>query len=96
MTEQLYDKNGVPVYPGDLIKTFHYTGSRKKKHYLYHTVVNKEGYLFMVPTSHLEPSLAKDGGVCLLRIGLTEDCEIISGMGPDLDWLPFDERPRKK
>ena len=88
------DINGVPIHKGDLLRTFHFAGARKKKYYLYHTVVEEEGELFMVPTSHLEPSLRDGGGKCLLKYGGTE-CEVISGYGPE-PYISYDDRPRIK
>lgn len=84
----VYDKNGVPVYPGDLVRTFHFTGPRRRRFYLYHTAVCVEGHLRLIPTSHLEPSKIKGGGTCWLRQELMEYAEVIDGCGPGdcLDW----------
>ena len=95
MTEQFYDKKGVPIYPGDLLKTLHFIGARRKKYYLYHTVVRGGDYLYMVPTSHLETGLARSGGKCLLKYGIREGSEVIAGYGPPPHFM-YDERPRKK
>jgi hypothetical protein len=92
---QLRDKNGVPIYKGDLLRTFHYYGARKRKNFLYHTVVEKNGYLIMTPTCHLEPSLVSGGGECRLKAGLDSSSEVIAGHGPE-PYLSFRERPRMK
>ena len=34
--------NGIEIYQGDILKSFHFTDRKKKKHYLYHTVVWNE------------------------------------------------------
>lgn len=95
-TEQSYDMKGYPIYLGDLLRSFHFVGPRRKMYYLYHTVVLEKGNLYMVPTSHLESSLANGGGKCLLKWYQTDtESEIISGHGPD-PYLTWDERPRKK
>ena len=94
--EVFYDKKGVPIYAGDLLRTFHFTGARKKRYYLYHTAVREGDYLYMVPTSHLEPSLVNGGGKCLLKYGHPEvESEVISGYGPD-PCVSYEDRPRKK
>lgn len=36
---ECHDSNGVPIYPGDLLRTFHFTGPRRRKWYLYHVAV---------------------------------------------------------
>lgn len=96
MSEQFYDKNNRPIFPGDLLRTFHYTGARRKKYFLYHTVVKGQGdFLYMVPVCHLEPTFAGGGGRCLLKYGHPEEAEIIYGSGPD-PYLCYDERPRRK
>jgi hypothetical protein len=35
MKIQYYDKNGIPILEGDLLRSYHFTGARKRKHYLY-------------------------------------------------------------
>ncbi len=34
----LYDEKGREIHPKDLIKVFHFTGARRKKHYMYKQV----------------------------------------------------------
>lgn len=36
---QLFDKNGLTILPYDLLKVFHFTGARRKKHYMYKHVL---------------------------------------------------------
>jgi hypothetical protein len=86
------DKHGREIRPGDLLKSFHFQeAKRRQKHYLYHVVVvvwdQEKPYFRMVPTSHLEPALAHNGGSCLLTPGLASNAEIIDGCGPaDHEW----------
>jgi hypothetical protein len=90
-----YDKHGRQIHKGDLIKTFHFTGARRKKYFMYHTAVEREGVLYMVPIADLEPTCANQGGTCrveaIIRAGA--DIEIISGYGPG-DILNFEDRPK--
>ena len=81
-----WDKKGREIMPGDLIKTDHFIGARRKRCYLYHTCVlthvNGNGYLRLIPTSHLEPTYKDKGGACDIRAVNTDaECEIIHGFG---------------
>lgn len=89
-----HDRRGVPIYPGDLLKTDHFVGRRGKRYYLYHTVVEVGDHLEMVPTSHLEPTLADRCGRCRLS-STRPDLEslVINGFGPG-DLLSYEDRPR--
>jgi len=35
MATKLYDKNGMIIHVGDVLKVFHFVGARNKKHYMY-------------------------------------------------------------
>lgn len=35
MTDQLYDKRGVPILRGDIVKVYHFTGPNRKRYYMY-------------------------------------------------------------
>lgn len=91
---ELHDRKGVPIYPGDLLRSFHYVGRRRKVYYLYHTAVMRDGAMCMVPTSHLEPTKAGGGGACLMSDGLAANAEVITGHGPG-DCLSYEDRPKK-
>lgn len=95
MSKQFYDKRGVPIHDGDLIKSPHFIDNRGKKYYLYHVAVLVDGYYDMVPTAHLQPSLVKDGGRCRMSQNLVSGAEVIDGHGPG-DILDFRDRPRRK
>lgn len=90
------DKNGVPIYPGDLLRSFHFRAARRRKvHYLYHTAVynDQSDCMEMVPVSHLEPTKRKGGGQCWLSQELAQCSEIIQGHGPG-DCICYDDRPK--
>ena len=93
---EVHDKNGVPIYPGDLIKSFHFTDRNRKRWYLYHVAVwNAETEnMEMVPTSHLEPSKVDGGGRCWLQQDYMGDAEVISGHGPG-DYIDYTDRPKQ-
>jgi hypothetical protein len=92
--KRFYDTRGVPIYEGDLIRSLHFIGARRKRHWMYHVVVKTGDHLELVPTSHLVPSLIKDGGRCRLSTNLA-GAEVIHGSGPD-PYLSFEDRPRRK
>ena len=94
---EAHDKNGYPIYPGDLLRTYHFRGVRRKVYYLYHVVVwnRKEKIMEMVPASHLVPSRRKGGGrAWIFKGGILHDSEIIDGVGPGEDCLYFEDRKR--
>lgn len=31
----VYDKRGIPIERGDIVKVFHFIGARRKRHYMY-------------------------------------------------------------
>ena len=94
---ECFDMHGVPIYPGDLLKSYHFTGRRRRKWHLYHVAVMVDGALRMVPTSYLEPSLASGSELpgCLLSDDLANAAEVIHGHGPG-DCLDFTDRKRRK
>lgn len=91
---ECYDKRGIPIYPGDLIRSPHFQ-TKRKKYYLYHVAVFNGEYMEMVPTSHLHEPLQQGGGRCLLSQNLVDDAEVIHGHGPG-EILDAWDRPRKK
>lgn len=94
-----FDSCGVPIYPGDLIRLFHFRDRRRRKYYLYHVAVhNKEhDVMELIPACHLEPSKAKSGGRCWMSQDLLDgaQAEVISGHGPG-DTLDFTDRKKRK
>lgn len=40
----LYDKNGIAIQPFDLLKVYHFTGSRRKKYYMYKHVTGDASF----------------------------------------------------
>jgi len=90
---ELADRRGIPIYPGDLLKSPHFTDHRGHRYYLYHVAVMGTHGLEMVPVSHLEPTKVSGGGRCLLSRGLAEQAQVIDGYGPG-DTLDFRDRKR--
>jgi len=92
-----YDRRGCPIYPGDLIKSYHFTGKKRKKYYLYHVAVleEKNEFMEMVPVSHLQKDKIRGGGRCWLRQRYVENSEVICGYGPG-EIISYEDRPRLK
>lgn len=92
---ELCDSKGVPIYPGDLLRTPHYRDRRRRQHYLYHTAVyHDDGQckaVRMVPTQYLDPSVERTGGECMLTDLAASGCEVIAGHGPG-DCLDYTDR----
>ena len=86
-----YDKTGREIMLGDVLKVFHFTGARCKRHYMYKQVVRERllgeqqsPYWFL---SHLE---LKDDGYLLARDGtIYRDHEIVQSVD-----ACFEDRPR--
>jgi hypothetical protein len=92
----VYDLTGRQIFAGDLLKTYHFTGARRKKYWIYHGVRERDGALEMVPVSEL-CTLKSNGGKCWIH-AIAENgvlnSEIIAGYGPN--GMSHEDRPRKK
>lgn len=87
-----FDMHGRKIEEGDLLRSPHFRGPRRKMFYLYHVAVVRDGRMWMVPTSHLAgESFKKGGGACPLSC-LDGAVEIIDGHRNGW-WY---ERPTKK
>lgn len=65
---QLYDKRGIPIERGDLVKVFHFVGARRKKHYMYHQCLGVQNigthgtpYMMFSHLNFVEDRLSPDG-----------------------------------
>ena len=95
------DKNFRPIRVGDVLKVFHFTGARRKKHYMYKQVVGTQrlgGYggkptvlHFLVSHLSLKPPSVKGGGGYWLGMheGVKKDYEIVQSLECD-----FEDRPK--
>ena len=98
--KKLYDKRGIPIQDGDVLKVFHFTGARNKKYYMYKiawTYMWSEGSRMMA--AHAS-GIAKDG--CSIKNsyaldyneknGILYNTEIVEGY--DENHTHFEERER--
>lgn len=78
----LADKNGTKIQQYDLLKVYHFTGARRKKHYMYKHVI---GNAHFSDEYFLVSSLSECGHTYTLRKdgGILPDVEILQGT--DLD-----------
>lgn len=93
---EFHDIKGVPVYPGDLIRSLHFK-ARRKTYYLYHVAIfnTEEGCMEIVPVSELEPTLKGRGGRCWMRQELLDSIQavVMHGHGPG-DTPSYEDRKR--
>jgi hypothetical protein len=93
---EVVDKKGVPIYPGDLLRSYHFRAARRREvYYLYHVATYQNGAMHMTPAHWLEPSAPRNGGECLLSDGLAIIAEVIAGTGPG-DLLDHRDRPKRR
>lgn len=99
-SEELYDKNGYPICPGDVLKVFHFVAAlRRERRYMYKLVIERDGYLYGVsPGEIVKKGLERAHSYRLKWNAETDrldDTEIVEGYGPG-DIVCHRDRPRKK
>ncbi len=97
---QLYDKKGIPILPGDTLKVFHFVAARRReRRFMYKFVLEivprKHGPP-LLRISHLQEGLPKEGYYFQLMDGrVMEDIEIVQGYGGVAGGCDFRDRKRK-
>jgi len=95
---KLFDKRGIPIERGDVLKVYHFTGARRKRHYMYKQclgfkMIGKNADVPYMVFSHLnfiEDTIGRDGPYLEKPDGrILVDYEIVQSMGDD-----FEDRPR--
>lgn len=83
---KLFDKTGREIMVGDLLKVYHFTGARRKRHYMYKHVVYSKTLpkgTSVLEISHLEPR-SKDETYYEIQDGrILAAYEIVQGFGSD-------------
>jgi hypothetical protein len=93
---ELYDIKGYQIHPGDLVRTYHFTGRRNKIHYLYHVAALDGDKIRLLPTEWLATSKREGGSYCPDQAYLDGiSALIISGHGPG-DCIIWYDRPKRK
>lgn len=89
------DSRGIPIYPGDLIRSPHFVDRRGRRRWLYHVAVRRNGRLWMIPARQLDEGRDWPGsGEVVMKPRHLAGSQVISGHGPD-DVLSYRDRPRR-
>lgn len=95
---EVFDKRGIPIRRGDVVKVFHFIGERRKRHYMYKQCLGvhsyREGGPEYVFFSHLnfrdEIGFGQSDGPYHEHIGSRlQHYEIVQSIGGD-----HEDRPR--
>lgn len=92
---QLFDKRGIPIKRGDIVKVFHFFGKRRKRHYMYKQCLGPIGvatipYLAFSHLNFITDVKASGGPYLELANGRhLRDYEIVQSIDSK-----FEERPR--
>lgn len=97
LTKALYDKHGIPIERGDLVKIYHFTGARRKRHFMYHQALGTQSigpsgmpYMMFSHLNFIEDRRQQDGPYPELLDGrVLSDYEIIQSID-----CKFEQRPR--
>lgn len=95
------DVNGREIFVGDLLRSYHYTGARRSKQYLYHLVIEHDqgGMLSPVAVPVEEFAFGPKGGRFWVLRGKMIHSEIIHGpsqRSEDGSLVTWYERKREK
>lgn len=88
LTKALYDKNGIPFERGDVVKVFHFTDARRKRHFMYQHCLGTQSigpsgmpYMMFSHLNFIEDRKMQDGPYPVLLDGSTlSDYEIIQSI----------------
>lgn len=86
------DKNGIQILPGDTLKIFHFTGARKKRHYMYKFVEYVDGPRLVI--NHLAQGLGER--YTTLNSGHYPNIEVVQGYAGVRSGLKFSDRKKAK
>ena len=101
---KLYDKHGIPIERGDVLKVFHFTGARRKRHYMYKQCLGFKNigpnadvpYLVFSHLNFVEESTAPDGPYLERPDGRTlEHYEIVQSIKCDHEQRPRRQEPHE-
>lgn len=91
---RLYDKHGIPIERGDVLKVFHFIGARRRRHYMYkqclgfkHIGPNSDvPYMMFSHLNFIEDSTARDGPYLEKPDGrILVDYEIVQSVNDDYE-----------
>lgn len=91
--EKIYDKTGREILPFDVVKVFHFTDNRRKKHYMYKQAIGVKFFSSDVPFMEFS-HLHKEPGTYVERMEskILDEYEIVQGFCDEFG--PFYNRPK--
>ncbi len=95
MNKILRDTTGREIRVGDLIRTPHFIGARRKQYYLYRIVYDWEGYLYMISLQDATKIVSGFSKGCPVS-ALHDKATILCGYACKGDEISFEDRERVK
>lgn len=97
--KNIYDKRGIPIMPGDVVKVYNYIHNRSGRRYKYYMykharAVHERGGVRMMSFSHL--NLADSIYYMKVDGEIHEDMEIVQGYEGAGEGQDYRYRPRKE
>ena len=91
-----YDRRGIPIHVGDLVRMLHYRHRRRREQmWMYFRIGTKDGVPVLINWNDLRP-----GGYQCVLTGNMDEMEVLQQSGIELDddgyVRTFNERPRKQ
>lgn len=93
---KIYDMNNVPIYPGDVLRSFYMYGPRRKKLYFYYVAILEKGRWYAYPANYW--SIPYTGARFLLDQARLDTMEILEGSVVHEDgkeYFFFTQRPKR-
>lgn len=92
---ELHDSRGFPIYPGDLLRTPHFRGARRKQYYMYDVAVMCQGAMRGVAVHNAYKPKSKLPGYLLSQEHASQST-ILCGYGGANNEVSYEDRPRVK
>lgn len=96
MSETYYDRKGIPIWEGDVLKIYHYTSpARRERRYMYKLAVKIDGAFYCVHINNIPEHGIGKSNAYRMSLNDPNEVEIVAGLGypPSYD---FKSRTRKK
>ena len=96
-SEAVYDKRGIPIERGDIVKVLHFIGARRKRHYMYKQCLgpmlmhpsHDKPYMMFSHLNFIENRRERDGPYPERLGQFLDNYEIVQSISGD-----FESRPR--
>jgi hypothetical protein len=93
----IYDKKGIPIHVGDVVKIFHFIGPRRKRYYMYKHVVSEYTNFYgmrFFSLSHLKAPPKTETFNLRAQDQVEQDFEIVQGYEGVRSGLSYEDRER--